>query len=94
MATIDVSIKAAKELTELGEGLAKVIGVARKALDDGLGAEDIAPIASSVIMDLVPALEGITLIEDEIKNDLPAAINGICITATRISEEITKKHAS
>ena len=94
MATIDVSIRCAKEMTELGEGLAKVIGVAKKALADGLGAEDIAPIATSVMMDLVPALEGVTLIEDELKEDWVSAANGALITANRILEEVTKKDAS
>ena len=89
MATIDVSVRCAKELTELFDGLSKVIGVAKKALDDGMGAEDIAPIATSVMMDLVPALEGITLIKDEINADWVSAANAGVVAANKILEEIT-----
>lgn len=90
MATIDVQLKASKELTELGEGLAKVIGVAAQAAKDGLGAEDIAPLASSVIMDLVPALDGIEAIKSEFQQDIVAAVNGLLVTANRVLEEVTK----
>lgn len=69
MQTVQVTISASKETHELAVGLGKLIKAIKTATVDGFQVgQDLPVIISSAITDLVPALEGATLISEEAKN--------------------------
>jgi len=78
MEYVTVTTQVAKESYELGEGVTKFVTAMKKALDDGWQAgEDLPPIMSSALSDLVPAFQGVEKIKDEPKTD-PEAFSDAC----------------
>lgn len=73
MQTVTVSVEASKEAYELGQGLVKFVAAVKKSLENGWqpGA-DVSAIMVSAIGDLVPAMDGVTLLDEELKEN-PAA---------------------
>ncbi len=85
MATIQVTLEASKELSELGQGLAKFLAAVKLATADGfqVGA-DLPPLISAAVAELVPAVQGVTLIADEAK-DKKAFANAIAVLGAAVA---------
>ena len=81
---ITVQIECSKELTELGDGLAKFIKVLRREAADGIDFTDIPAILSSAMADLVPALDGVENIKDELFQDRSSFINASSVSGAKI----------
>ena len=63
---INVEVKVAKETHEAVSGLVKFVAAAKGAADDGWNAgDDIPVVLNSLMAELIPALQGVTLIPDE-----------------------------
>ncbi len=85
MATIQVTLEASKELSDLGQGLAKFLAAVKLATADGfqVGA-DLPPLISAAVAELVPAVQGVTLIADEAK-DKKAFANAIAVLGAAVA---------
>lgn len=81
----------AKETVEFGEGLAKLVNATREALSDGWQTgEDLPAIITSAVSDLVPALQGMEKISDELKT-VPSFANAVYASLTPIFWSFLKK---
>lgn len=69
MERIKVELELPKETTELAIALATFASDLKKAAADGLNADDLTAIITSASKNIVPALEGISLLPDELKED-------------------------
>lgn len=85
MANIQVTLEASKELTELGQGLAKFLAAVKLATADGfqVGA-DLPPLISAAVAELVPAVQGVTLIGEEAK-DKKAFANAVAVVGAAVA---------
>lgn len=88
MATKEIQIRVSKELTELGDGVAKFLKVLKDEAIDGFDVTDISTILASAMTDLLPALDGVTLIADEMVDDRLAFINAAALTGAKIVDAI------
>ena len=84
MATIQVTLEASKELSELGQGLAKFLAAVKLATANGFQAADLPPLISAAVAELVPAVQGVTLIADEAK-DKKAFANAIAVLGAAVA---------
>ena len=84
METKVISVVVSKELSELGEGVARFLAVLKQEAQDGFDVSDISSILSSAMTDLLPALEGVTLVQDELKQDPVAFTNAAALTGAKI----------
>lgn len=88
MATVDVTIQASKELYELGQGIKGFLAALKEESKDGLDVTDIGAVLAAAMTSLVPALDGVTDIADEIKDDPQAAIYAAVTLAEGIFEVV------
>ncbi len=80
MATLNREIEVSKELVELGEGIANFLKTVKGALDDGFQpGDDVSEIIGSLLRDLIPALQGVEDIDDELKENPQAFANAIYV---------------
>jgi hypothetical protein len=80
MSTIKVQVEVSKELYEAGQGLADFAAAMRLALADGWQVGSDMPVfMSSAMKSLVPALNGISDIDDEIAEDRAAAARAVAL---------------
>lgn len=86
-----VEVEVSKEAYELGAGIAKFHAVVKTALADGwqIG-QDIPPIMSSALSDLVPAMQGADQVSAESK-DMQAFSNAIFLGLSPIAFSYIKK---
>ena len=95
MAKIKIETEVSKETYELGVGLGRVVAKMREALKDGWQTGSDLPVAvSAAITDLVPAVEGIDQIDDEIKEDPAAFSRAIVIPMSDVVAEALTKEES
>lgn len=72
---ITVSVDVSKEVYELGQGIVKFVSVVKKSLDDGWQVgSDFPAVMASAIKDLIPAMDGVSLMADELMST-PAAFS-------------------
>ena len=81
---IKIEVEVAKELSELGDGVAKFLKVLKAEAMDGIDFTDIPSILSSAMADLVPALEGVEKIKDELTQDRSSFINAASVSGAKI----------
>jgi len=84
MATVDRTVKCSKELTELGDGVAKFLKILKEESKDGLDVSDIPTVLSSAMTDLLPAMEGVSVISQEATHDREAFINASALAGAKI----------
>lgn len=84
-------VECAKETLELGEGLAKFVSSLQGALADGWqSGQDLPVLLSAALTDLVPAVQGVEKIKDEVK-DPQSFSNGIYVGVSSIPFLFIKK---
>lgn len=80
MSTVKIQVEVSKELYEAGQGLAKFVGAMRRALADGWQpGVDLPTALTAAMTTLVPALNGITEVDDEIAQDRGAAARAVAL---------------
>ena len=84
MATIERTVKCSKEMSELGDGVAKFLKILKEESKDGFDVSDISTILASAMTDLLPAMDGVTLIAGEIDSDREAFINASALAGAAI----------
>ena len=83
------TIEVSKETYELGEGLAKFVMAVKEATDDGFSyGDDIPDIISSAVRDLLPALDGVSDIGQEFKEDPRVFAQTVLLIGTAIVEQL------
>jgi len=88
--TKTVEVVVTKEAYELGQGLAKFVDTVKQAMADGFQAgQDVPPIISSAIADLVPALDGANKVGAE-SADKQAFANAIYLSLSPIAFSFVK----
>jgi len=81
MATIPVTVEVSKEIYELGEGLGDFALAVKTALADGFSVGDDMPqLITDAVTHLIPAIEGVTLLDDEYAEDKEAAIKAALVS--------------
>lgn len=89
--TKEISVTVSKETIELMDGLAKFVGAVKTALKDGWQpGSDLPVLLSSTITDLVPALDGIDKVKEELLKEKAAFVRALTIGSVKIYEEVTK----
>jgi hypothetical protein len=82
---IKIDVEVSKESYELSKGIADLIASIKLAVADGWQpGKDIPLIISEVIGRLVPALQGVEKIKDEIKEDKEAAILALLLPVVEV----------
>jgi hypothetical protein len=84
MATIDVTVRVSKELSELGDGVSRFLKVLKEEAADGFDVTDLSDIVASAISDLLPAMDGVTELAAELESDQEAFVNAVGITGTKV----------
>jgi hypothetical protein len=85
MAKIDVSVSVSKEAYELGQGVAGFVGALKVALENGWQTgEDLPAVVTAAISNLVPALEGVSKVGDELKEDKAAFAKALGLSTADI----------
>lgn len=80
MSKISVSVEVSKELYEAGQGIAAFVATLRAAVADGWQVGTDLPVAmAAALRDLVPALDGISEVDDEIAEDKAAAARAVSL---------------
>ena len=89
MATKDITVKVSKESYELGEGMASFIGAVKAALADGwnLG-DDLPAIVSAAMTNLVPAVDGLTELDDEWAEDKASFMRAWALAGAQVFEKL------
>jgi len=89
METVKVELECSKETYELGKGLADFIGAVKTALADGwqLGT-DIPVVISAALSTLVPAVDGVTKVKDELASDKKAFVNAAVATGAAVMNAV------
>lgn len=92
MEKLKIEVEVAKEVYELGVGISQVVKAVKEALDNGwqMG-EDLPLVLSAVISHLVPAVQGIDKISDELKEDPSAFAKGVVIPVSDAVASFLKK---
>lgn len=87
ISTMQKTIEVSKETYELGEGLTKFIDSCFEALEDGWQyGDDLPDIISSAVSNLLPALDGASLISDERKKNPRAFYTTISLMIVDIAD--------
>lgn len=84
MATVERTITCSKELTELGDGVAKFLKILKEESKDGFDISDISTILASAMTDLLPAMDGVTEISQEAEGDRGAFVNASALCGAKI----------
>lgn len=84
MATVERTLTCSKELTELGDGVAKFLKILKEESADGFDVSDISTILASAMTDLLPAMEGVTEISQEATNNRTAFMNASAVCGAQI----------
>jgi len=80
MSTLKVTVEVSKELYELGQGVAAFVASLRDAVEDGWQVGEDLPVAmAAALSTLVPALDGITEIDDEIAANRAASARAVSL---------------
>jgi hypothetical protein len=88
MAKLEATCEVSKEAYELLIGVAKIVEVVKASLADGFQpGSDIPVIIASAIGDLVPAIQGVELIKEEIAEDKVAFGNALVLGAAAIIQK-------
>lgn len=89
MEKVKVELECSKETYELGKGLADFVAAVKTALADGwqLGT-DIPVVVSAALATLVPAIDGVTKVKDELAEDKKAFVNAAVATGSAIMNAI------
>jgi len=81
MEKIKIEVEVPKELYELGSGVGNFIIATKEALADGWDmSKDIPAIMTAAMTELMPAVSGISKIDDEFKEDPAAAVQAISVS--------------
>lgn len=96
MALLDVNQKVSKEAYELADGVKKTILDIKKALEDGWQpGQDLPAVLSAVMVDLVPAVQGIDKMSVEMTEDTEAFVTAFLLPFKSLAFElIAKKKAA
>jgi len=91
MAKLKVELEVSKEAYELAQGIDKFVGALQLALADGwqLGT-DMPALLSAAFTDLVPAIQGVDQLGDELKEDKAAFVNALSAGLTPIAFRFIK----
>lgn len=84
MSTIQRTVSCSKELTELGDGVAKFLKILKEESKDGFDVGDISAILASAMTDLLPAMEGVSEISREAAEDREAFVNASALCGAQI----------
>jgi len=89
---VDKTVQVSKEASELGDGIVKLVGDVRKALADGFQAiPDTAAIGLAVYADLIPAIQGVEKMSDELKESKIAFLNAWYLSGAKLAEQLGLK---
>jgi len=85
VSTLKIEVTCSKETYELGKGVAEFIGAIKVALADGwqLG-NDMPVIISAALATLVPAVDGVTKVKEELAQDKKAFLNAASLTGAAV----------
>lgn len=86
---LEVTAEVAKESYELASGLAKFAAVVKKEVDDNGGWEmgdDLPGVIQAAVSELLPALDGVTKLSSEIKEDKVAFAKGVLLGLSELVE--------
>lgn len=87
----DVTVKVSKEAYELGEGLKKFVLSIKGALADGWQpGQDIPVVLTAALSDLVPAVQGVEKVKEEVKEDLEAFVSALVLPAKEMAFALAK----
>lgn len=82
MQTVSVSVAVSKEAYELGQGLVKFASALKGALANGFQpGQDIPVVVAAAITELIPAMDGVQLLSDEVKQDPVAFASAFALSA-------------
>lgn len=89
VSTLKIEVSCSKETYELGKGVAEFIGAIKVALADGwqLG-NDMPVIVSAALATLVPAVDGVTKVKEELAQDKKAFLNAASLTGAAVLSAI------
>ncbi len=83
--TLKVELVCSKELTELGQGIAKFLAAIKLASADGWQVgQDLPALVASATADLFPAVQGVTLIKEEYA-DKKAFMNAVAVIGSAVA---------
>jgi len=89
---IEVNEKVSKEAYELALGLKKFVVSIKQSLSDGWQpGSDLPVLLQAVILDLVPAINGIDKIPEEEKENLEAFVTAFLLPVKSLAFELLKK---
>ena len=92
MAKQKIEIEVSKESLELAEGIKQMVLSAKEALKDGWQpGQDIPAIAASAFAALLPAVQGISQVPDEIKEDPAAFAKALACPMADMVADLLKK---
>lgn len=75
MDRLDVKVKMPKEAYELEQGIVKFVAACKAALDDGFQpGQDLPVLLTAAIASLMPAIDGVHKLPEEVLGDIPAMI--------------------
>lgn len=84
-----VQVDVTKEAYELGLGLKRFVVALKGALKDGWQpGKDIPVVLNAAMTDLMPAVEGLEKLEDEIKADKAAFVSALALPAMALILEL------
>ena len=91
MAVIDVPVRCAKETVELGQGLAAFVYELKKAVADGWNPlSDVPAVISAAITKLVPAMQGVDKVKDELAEDKASFVNAAVVAGAAVVGALLK----
>lgn len=83
---VDKTVKVSKEADELADGIARCIVSIRKALADGWQpGSDLPVVLSSVMADLVPAVQGVEKLGAEKKENVQAFVTAFALSGAKVA---------
>lgn len=91
MPKVKVEVEVSKEAHELAVGSKKVILGIKEALKDGWQpGQDLPVVLNAVLMDLVPAVQGVEKLGDEAKEDVGAFVSAFLVEAKDLAVKLLK----
>lgn len=82
MQTVSVPVTVSKEAYELGQGVVKFVAALKGALSNGFQpGQDIPIVVAAAITELIPAMDGVQLMADELKTDQVAFASAFVLSA-------------
>lgn len=92
MEKVKLEVEVAKEAYELGEGLASMVLAVKDALKDGFQpGQDLPAVVTAAFTKLVPAVEGMDKLDDELKEDAKAFLDALYLSLGKGVAELLKK---